>query len=200
MIKILTFLSFISMNLYSMDIDSKFIARILGVSDSKKTVLLNKGSEIGLKEGDHAKFSLPTGMIARGVLVKLAPSRSVWSLYRISSKERIVAQVSMTLKIASAVKLTVDESKNLGILAEKYGKKEEKEPTETKVEKAEQKELKQDMIKSEYVISQFDKEDYSALEDDGAYKKPDKDIDWMGLDGKYDAEFVDTGMDYSSLK
>ncbi|PJB53469.1 MAG: hypothetical protein CO099_06920, partial [Bdellovibrio sp. CG_4_9_14_3_um_filter_39_7] len=61
----------------AMDIDSKFVGRVLGVSDSKKTVLMNKGHESGLKEGDHAIMSLASGAVARGLVAKLSPSRSV---------------------------------------------------------------------------------------------------------------------------
>jgi hypothetical protein len=96
---------------FSLSIDEKLPLRILKTSDTKKTVLINRGIEDGLAEGDHAKFFLTTGVVARGVLVKSSPSRSVWSLYRIVSENDIVMDKVMSLKITEAVKLTKDVSK-----------------------------------------------------------------------------------------
>lgn len=97
----------------SLDVDEKLPVRILNVSDSHKTILINRGLEDGLVEGDHAKFYLTTGVIARGVIVKASPSRSVWSLYRIVNGDEISAEKVMNLKITTAVKLSVDPTKML---------------------------------------------------------------------------------------
>lgn len=111
------FLSFLlilsSLSTYSLEIDEKLTLRILSLSDSKKTALINRGLEDGLVVGDHAKFFLTTGVIARGVVVKASPSRSIWSLYRIVDLEEIEKNKVMNLKIASPVKITEDPSKSL---------------------------------------------------------------------------------------
>ncbi len=185
----------------ALEVDAKFIARLLGLSDSKRTILINKGSEVGLKVGDHAKMSLPTGVIARAVVVKLSPSRSVWSVYRFFHKDKLVSKIAVSFKISSAIKLTSDESKSLGLLADKVDKKTDEILDDEKVEfKKKQKTIRNQLIKSENIISQFDNRDYSSLEDDGVVKPLNKDIDWSGLDGKKDTESFDTALDYSRLK
>jgi hypothetical protein len=65
--------------------------------------------------GDHAKFFLTAGVIARGVVAKASPSRSVWSLYRVVDDSQIIADTVMNLKIASPVKISDDPSKSLGM-------------------------------------------------------------------------------------
>ncbi|GAB4025406.1 MAG: hypothetical protein Fur0010_28620 [Bdellovibrio sp.] len=191
-----------SNSIHAMDIDSKFVARVLGVSDSKKTILINKGSESGLKEGDHAIMSLPSGAVARGVVAKLSPSRSVWSIYRFYDADKLMPNVALTVKIASAVKLSDDESKALGALAPDYGTKTSEtipeDQTSTGVKKA-QEVLAKDFKQSER-LGQFDNSDYSNLEDNMIPQPLDPDIDWSGLDGKKDMEKVDPSTDYSNLK
>lgn len=95
----------------ALEVDEKLTLRILKVSDSKKTILINRGIEDGLSVGDHAKFFLTSGVLARGVLVKASPSRSIWSLYRMIDEGKITTDLVMNLKIASAVKVTEDETK-----------------------------------------------------------------------------------------
>ena len=180
--------------------DTSFKARILGVSDSKRTVLVNRGTEHGLALNQHAKIALPSGMVARGVVVKLSPTRSVWSVYRFMAKDKITAQTVYNFKIASPVKLTTDESKALGALADKIDKKKEPIPQDPESVK-EQKNVKRSIINSERVISQFDNVDYSKLNDSFLKKKKmDEDIDWSGLNGKKDADQFDASLDYSTLK
>lgn len=182
--------------------DAKFIARILGVSDSKRTILVNRGRENGLKEEQHAKISLPTGIIARAVVVKLSPSRSVWSVYRVFKKEKIEPQTVATFKISSPVKLTTDESKALGSLAEKVDKKREKIPKDPAFERK-QKQIGRQILRSQRVTSQFDNVDYSNLqEDDIVVENPklDPDLDWSALNGKKDGEDFDRSLDYSGLR
>lgn len=98
---------------YSLEMDEKLTMRILDVSKTKKTVLVNRGLEDGLVVGDHAKFFQTVGVIARGVVVKCSPSRSVWSVYRVVKEEEIVKDRVMNMKISSPVKLTQDSSKML---------------------------------------------------------------------------------------
>lgn len=100
-------------NIHALEIDEKLTLRFLNVSASQKTVLINRGGEDGLVVGDHAKFFITAGVIARGVAEKVSPSRSVWSLYRIVDPTEIVKDKVLNLKIASPVKITEDPSKSL---------------------------------------------------------------------------------------
>lgn len=95
----------------ALEIDEKLTVRILSLSNSKKTVLTNRGIEDGLVVGDHAKFFLTTGVVARGVVVKASPSRSIWSFYRLVNPQDIEVDKVINLKISSPVKLTEDPTK-----------------------------------------------------------------------------------------
>ena len=102
-----------TMNAFALEIDEKLTLRFLKVSSTKKTVLINRGGEDGLVVGDHAKFFITAGVVARGVSEKVSPSRSVWSLYRIVDPEEITQDKVLNLKIATPVKITDDPSKSL---------------------------------------------------------------------------------------
>lgn len=102
-----------STEIYALDVDQKMTFRMLNVSNSKKTTLINRGLEDGLEEGDHAVFYIATGVVARGVLSKVSPRRSVWSLYRISRPNEVVAEKVLNLKISPKTILTDDPSKSL---------------------------------------------------------------------------------------
>jgi hypothetical protein len=104
---------FNTLNSFALDIDEKLTIRFLKVSNSKKTVLINRGAEDGLVVGDHAKFFITSGIVARGMVEKVSPSRSIWSIYRIVSNEDIVDNKVLNLKIASPVKVTNDPTKSL---------------------------------------------------------------------------------------
>ena len=97
----------------ALEIDEKLTLRIVGVSDTRKTILVNRGSEDGLAKGDHAKFYLSLGVVARGVCIKLSPGRSVWSMYRLVNADYIKKDEVMKLKITAPVKITKDESRTL---------------------------------------------------------------------------------------
>lgn len=99
--------------LHALEIDEKLTLRFLKVSSSKKTVLINRGAEDGLAVNDHAKFFITSGVIARGVVEKVSPSRSIWSLYRVVEPAEITEGKVLNLKIASPVKITDDPSKSL---------------------------------------------------------------------------------------
>lgn len=114
-ISLLVFFILISLKAYALDIDEKLTLRLLNVSNSKRTVLVNRGIEDGLVKGDHAKFYLSTGMIARGVVVKVSPSRSVWSLYRLVTPDDVKTNKVLNLKIATPVKITEDPSKMITV-------------------------------------------------------------------------------------
>lgn len=100
-------------NTFALEVDEKLTMRILKVSESGKTILINRGTEDGLVKGDHAKFFMTIGVVARGVMVKGSPTRSVWSVYRMVNAEEIKNDNVMNLKITPAVKLTKDETKML---------------------------------------------------------------------------------------
>ena len=106
-------LLFMSSLSFGLEIDEKLTTRIVKISDSKKTILINRGSEDGLVKGDHAKFYLSVGVVARGVAIKISPTRSVWSLYRLVNADYIKDDQVMKLKITAPVKITQDESKTL---------------------------------------------------------------------------------------
>lgn len=95
----------------SLEVDEKLTVRLLRLSRSKKTVLLNRGLEDGLVVGDHAKFFLTSGVIARGVVAKASPSRSVWSVYRFVDPNQMIADRVMSIKISTPLKLTEDSSR-----------------------------------------------------------------------------------------
>lgn len=98
---------------HALEVDEKLTTRFLKVSRSKKTVLLNRGLEDGLVVGDHAKFFLTTGVIARGVVVKASPTRSIWSVYRIISDDKVFPDKVVNIKITKPLNLTQDPSKSL---------------------------------------------------------------------------------------
>jgi len=104
---------------HALEIDEKLTLRLLKVSKTKKTMLINRGLEDGLVEGDHAKFFLTTGVVARGVVVKASPTRSIWSVYRVVDKESIFKDKVMNLKITKGMKLTEDATKD--VVAAKQG-------------------------------------------------------------------------------
>ncbi len=97
----------------ALDIDEKLTLRFLKVSNTKKTILINRGAEDGLVVGDHAKFFITSGIVARGVVEKVSPTRSIWALYRIVDPEEIIDNKVLNLKIASPVKVTLDPSRSL---------------------------------------------------------------------------------------
>ena len=106
-------LVFSTVSLFALELDEKLTLRILKTSSSNKTVLINRGLEDGLILGDHAKFFITTGVVARGVVVKTSPTRSVWSVYRVIDGKYLVVNQVMKLKIASEVKLTQDLTRML---------------------------------------------------------------------------------------
>ncbi|MEX0799523.1 MAG: hypothetical protein WD025_08760 [Bacteriovoracaceae bacterium] len=96
-----------------LEIDEKLTLRVVKTSDSKKTILINRGKEDGVEKGDHAKFYLSVGVVARGVAIKISPTRSVWSLYRLVNADYIRDEQVMKLKATAPVKITKDESRAL---------------------------------------------------------------------------------------
>lgn len=110
---LILFLFVATTTLHALEMDEKLTLRFLKVSNSKKTILINRGSEDGLVVGDHAKFFITSGVIARGIVEKVSPSRSIWSLYRVVDPAEITDGKVLNLKIASPVKVTGDPSKSM---------------------------------------------------------------------------------------
>jgi hypothetical protein len=110
---LLAFILLISTSAFALEVDEKLTVRILRTSETRKTVMVNRGTEDGLIEGDHAKFIVTAGIVARGVCIKVSPARSVWSLYRLVNADFIVNDSVMSIKITPAVKITKDDTKNL---------------------------------------------------------------------------------------
>lgn len=97
----------------ALELDEKLTTRLLKVSQSKKTVLLNRGLEDGLVVGDHAKFFLTTGMVARGVVVKCSPTRSIWSIYRVIEPEVLFKNKVVNIKITKGMQITEDQTRSM---------------------------------------------------------------------------------------
>jgi cell shape-determining protein MreC len=191
----------LSLNTYALDVDSKFLATIMGLSESKKTIMINKGKEQGLRMDMHAKLSMPSGIVARGVVVKVSPSRSVWSLYRIWKKDKLEKSLAILFKVSEAVRLTGDETKALGKIAEKVNKKTEKINMTNDDARSQEKQnkIKKSMFIKDKKTSVYTKEDFSSLEEKRTPGKVDQEVDWSGLDGKKDTRNFDRQLDYTNL-
>lgn len=112
--KLLTILFLIvSFAAQALEVDEKLTIRIVKTSETRKTLMINRGTEDGLVEGDHAKFIVTAGIVARAVCVRVSPTRSVWSVYRLVNADFIVNDSVMSLKISPAVKITKDETQSL---------------------------------------------------------------------------------------
>ena len=98
---------------YALEVDEKLTVRIIRTSETRKTLMVNRGTEDGLVEGDHAKFITTAGIVARAVCIRVSPTRSVWSVYRLVNADFIVNDSVMSIKITPPVKITKDESKML---------------------------------------------------------------------------------------
>ena len=98
---------------FALEVDEKLTVRIIRTSETRKTLMVNRGTEDGLVEGDHAKFITTAGIVARAVCIRVSPTRSVWSVYRLVNADFIVNDSVMSIKITPPVKVTKDESKML---------------------------------------------------------------------------------------
>ena len=95
----------------AIEIGEKYEVTILDSSQSKRTILLNRGLSSGLTIENHANFYDDVGPIARGVAIEVAPMRSVWALYTVEDISKIASNSKVKMKITSPVKLTKDQSK-----------------------------------------------------------------------------------------
>jgi hypothetical protein len=102
-----------SANAFALEVDEKLTVRIIRTSETRKTIMINRGTEDGLVEGDHAKFVVTSGIVARAVCVQVSPSRSVWSVYRLVNADFMINDSVMSIKITPPVKMTKDETKAL---------------------------------------------------------------------------------------
>ena len=109
---IFTTLSF-SLSTFALEIDEVLTARIMEVSATKKTILLNRGLEDGLVVGDHIKVFVTPGVIGRAVAVKASPQRSIWSVYRIVSPDRIVVDKVVKIKATPPINISDDPSRTI---------------------------------------------------------------------------------------
>lgn len=112
---LLLLLIFILEPVFALEIDERLTARILNTSDSKRTILINRGLEDGLVVDDHAMFFLSSGTVARGVAVRVAPTRSVWSLYRVVDPENVYSGRALALKKTRPIDLTQERSRQLDL-------------------------------------------------------------------------------------
>lgn len=103
----------LSTSVFALEVDEKLTVRVMSTSETRKTIMINRGTEDGLVEGDHAKFIVTAGIVARAVCVRVSPSRSVWSVYRLVNADFIVNDAVMSIKITPPVKITKDETKTL---------------------------------------------------------------------------------------
>lgn len=110
---LIIFLLMLSMGANALEVDEKLTIRIIKTSETRKTLMINRGTEDGLVEGDHARFIVTAGIVARAVCVRVSPTRSVWSVYRLVNADFIVRDSVMTLKITPPVKITQDDSQSL---------------------------------------------------------------------------------------
>lgn len=85
--------------------------RLLDVSRSKRTILINRGLEDGVVEELHARFFLSGGVVARGKSVKVSPKRSVWAIYRIVYPDEIVVNNVLQMGVTRALATTDDPSR-----------------------------------------------------------------------------------------
>jgi hypothetical protein len=108
LILVLTVLSLSPRALSYLEVDETITLRFLRFSDSQQTVLINRGLEDGLVVDMHAKFFLPTGIIARGKVIKASPSRSIWTLYRVLESEQLVEDRVVNAKISTPLMLIED--------------------------------------------------------------------------------------------
>ncbi len=163
-----------SFSAFALEVDEKLTVRVLRTSETRKTIMVNRGTEDGLVEGDHAKFIVTAGIVARAVCVKVSPTRSVWSVYRLVNADFIVNDSVMTIKISPAVKVTKDETQAL--VQEDTPTKVSTDPTQLGIPLADG---AQDITPAgEDSVSQTD---LKSLEDDGPVIIPEKNIEVFGI-------------------
>jgi hypothetical protein len=199
--RILFLFAFFSSSLWALEIDKKLKVTVLGVSASKKTLLVNKGHEDGLTRDNHAKFSLSTGMIFRAVAIRVSPSRSVWSVYRFIEKEKIKEDKAYVLKISTPVKVTEDQTRYLGPLAAKK-LKDDIIPKEIQPKSTESKSalmVKKEIEVKERVVWHHEGVDFTNVNDDGIKPLRHEDVSFKNLGFDIKKRRYDATIDFSNL-
>lgn len=174
-ILVLLFLT-LSLNAFSLEVDEKLTVRIIRTSESRKTLMINRGTEDGLVEGDHAKFIVTAGIVARGVCIKVSPSRSVWSIYRLVNADFILNDAVMSIKITPPVKISNDDTKAI-VQEDIPTKTATNDPAELGIPLADG---AQDLEKG-VSLSDAQSEDLRALEADEKSIIPEKDVEVFGI-------------------
>lgn len=182
----------LSFSAFGLEVDEKLTVRIIKTSESRKTVMINRGTEDGLVEGDHAKFIVTAGIVARASCVKVSPSRSVWSIYRLVNADFIVNDSVMSIKITPPVKITKDESQALV-----------QEDTPTKVTSSDASALgipladgAQDLDKAS--VEKMGDDDLKSLDEEESQIIPEKNKEFFGvvnLSALSSSTKTDTGLD-----
>ncbi len=172
---LIIFLLMLSTGARALEVDEKLTIRIIRTSETRKTLMINRGTEDGLVEGDHARFIVTAGIVARAVCVRVSPTRSVWSVYRLVNADFIIKDSVMTLKITPPVKITKDESQSLV-----------REDTPTRVGRGDSAELGIPLADGAQDLDQVGtvtagEDDLRALQDDGPSIIPEKNIEVFGI-------------------
>ncbi|MDC0254002.1 hypothetical protein OAK75_03835 [Bacteriovoracales bacterium] len=172
----------------ALEVDRTLQFSILNFSSSKKTLLLNKGKENGLKKGDQAKFFRnEKNIIARAVLLKASSGRSLWSVFRYRNRNVIKKNLSLNLKITKPIPLTNDVSKRL-FKNETFSGKEDRIPTVKKVADF-----------SSRFLTQKPKGDFSSINEMDRPKKKKK-VDYSRLNDQSSKSQYKIKANYQYLK
>lgn len=168
-----TCLSFlISKNTFSLEVDKKLLFSIINFSKTKRTLLINKGLENGLKKGDQAKFFLDSErFVARATLIKASPTRSLWSVFKYRNKNIVQKGRVLNLIITKKVPLTNDVTKKI-FKSETFSGKDDKVPVAN--------ERKSKRTFSTRFLTQKPKGDFSAINNMDRPKRK-KSVDYSNL-------------------
>jgi hypothetical protein len=82
---------------------------VLKASESGKRVVLDAGLDMGIEEGDHAKFYVGKKTVAQGKCIKTDSSKSVWLVTNKDNSPKIVANTQIRLKTISSMSLSNTE-------------------------------------------------------------------------------------------
>ena len=87
---------------YSLAQAETLSARVIKYSASNKIVLLNRGFNDGLEKHDRAKFYKGQQAVAKGKLIKIKASRSIWKLTRTYSSKRLASAKNIKLRLPAS--------------------------------------------------------------------------------------------------
>jgi hypothetical protein len=85
---ILSFLVLFITNVFALEVNDKLQANIIRIHESN-IIIISRGLEDGIEQGDHAKLIAPDGYAARALCLKTGMLSSYWKLYRITNPELI---------------------------------------------------------------------------------------------------------------